>query len=37
MDLVTSTNANVRPGVFMTEAQVMLATKQETEIRSKHF
>lgn len=38
MDLVTVANADDQDlGFFTTEAQVMLATKQETEINSKHF
>ena len=38
MDLVTGANADDQDsGFFTTEARVMLATKQETKIKSKHF
>lgn len=37
MDLVTGANADDHDGVFMTGPKVTPATKQQAEIKSKHF
>lgn len=37
MDLVRGANADDQDGLFTTGAKVTPATKQQTEIKSKHF